>query len=98
MRKILLVAAALGALGLTVPATAQESVTVEYRDLNLDTSDGQKALERRIDRAARNACGMDRRQTGTRIQSSEVTKCYRAALASARQSVAAIVRNGQLGG
>jgi UrcA family protein len=98
MRNILLAAAALGALGMTVPATAQESVAVAYSDLNLATSEGQRTLDGRIDRAARNVCGMDQQRVGTRIRSSDSVKCYRAALANAQQRVAAIVRNEQLGG
>lgn len=62
---------------------------IEHRDLNLSTAEGQKALDRRIDRAARQACGVDSRSTGTRIRSREARECYRDLKAQAYKQFAA---------
>lgn len=55
----ILAAAVLGASVIATPAAAETGVAVKYSDLDLSTERGQQALERRIDSAAREACGMD---------------------------------------
>ena len=69
---------AIALTSLATPALAQEvGFTVEYSDLNLATEAGQKTLERRIDKAARKACGLDARMTGSRVDSNEARECVR---------------------
>ena len=58
----------IAALGLALPTVAiaaeNRSIDVQYSDLNLATPEGQKALERRIDKAAKQVCGADEARTG----------------------------------
>jgi UrcA family protein len=82
-----ILAAALGAAALATPSLAQASA-VKYADLDLGTSSGQAQLERRIDQAAREACGLDAQRSGTRLGSSEAKKCYTETLASVHKQVA----------
>lgn len=98
MRKILIAAAAIASLGTALPASAQESIAVPYRDLNLDTVEGQKALDRRIVNAARKVCGLDEVRTGTRIRPPKEQECYRTAMVQAKARVAAIIAAEQRGG
>ena len=92
--------ATLAALGLALSATSAqaESVNVTYKDLNLDTAAGQKILERRIDAAAREACGFQRQRTGTRVRSPGSRECYEAAKISASEQIAARIKGESLGG
>ncbi|QYU68553.1 UrcA family protein [Leptolyngbya sp. 15MV] len=98
MRRILIAAAAIASLGTALPASAQESIEVTYRDLNLDTAEGQKALDRRIVRAARQVCGLEDIHTGTRIRPAREQQCYRTALVQAKARVAAIIEAEKRGG
>jgi UrcA family protein len=98
MRKILIAAAALATLGVAVPATAQESIAVPYRDLNLATPEGQRALDNRINRAARQVCFLDEVQTGTRLRDPAKQECYRQARLKARQAMASLIAAEQRGG
>ena len=79
-------------------AATQNSVTVEYRDLNLASPEGQAALDRRVSQAARKVCGFDAVRTGTRLAPLKDMDCYREAKAKAKQQVAATVAAQQLGG
>ncbi|MEE4205352.1 MAG: UrcA family protein [Erythrobacter sp.] len=95
MKTFTLAAAALGlaiTAGPVLAAGPDERPTMEVSlaGLDLDTVEGQKMLDKRIDRAARQVCDYDRRRTGTRIRSQESKECYAKAAASARQQVAAI--------
>lgn len=99
------VAAALLAMTLTAaPALATEGtqVKVSYSDLDLTTIEGQRTLERRLDAAARSACGYEQQVTGTRLPSSRVRNCYKQAQAKARNVMATAIENaredGRLGG
>lgn len=93
---------ALAAVALAVPAAASEagavSVGVRYNDLNLATKAGQDELDRRLDRAARSVCGMDRITVGTRLASAESRRCYREARTSLDKRFAALVENRASGG
>ena len=95
----LLLSAALAALA--TPAIAgpaqPSSVDVEFADLDLGTHEGQELLERRIDKAARQICQLDRMQTGSRINSAE-RRCYNRARARVRVQVAQIIEDQQRGG
>ncbi len=93
--------AAAFALALTAAPSFAKDVEVRYADLDLATVEGQKTLEARIDRAAREACDYDSRVTGTRLPSSDAMTCYRKALDSARTMMASKVeaaQDSQLGG
>lgn len=74
------------------------SVTVRHDDLRLDHPRGQKLLEQRIIRAAREVCGMDEQVTATRLRSAETMACYKQARANAMQRYAAVIADHQLGG
>lgn len=97
MKSMLIAFFAAGAVLAGTPAVA-ENVAIQHRDLDLSTAQGQKVLEQRIDRAAREVCGLDAVRTGTRVQSSEAKRCYAQAKAQAKKSLAALVSERQLGG
>jgi UrcA family protein len=67
-------AAVFGATLAAQPALA-ESVTVQYKDLDLSTQAGQKELDRRIDGAAKQLCSADEPLVGSRIPAKEVRDC-----------------------
>jgi UrcA family protein len=94
--------AALGAAALTQPLLAAEeegkSVEVTYADLNLASEQGRAELDRRLDNAARDACGMDDKIVGTRLSSRESKLCYRETRAQLDRQFAAIVKKSQAGG
>lgn len=100
MKTLLLATATLGLIA--TPALAGESEvrtdSFSINDLNLDTAEGQKVLDRRINRAAKNVCRVADINTGTRLKSQEVQNCYARAKASARDQVAALYDARQLGG
>lgn len=92
---VLATAAVLGA-AMAAPASAQapEAVTVRHSDLDLSTEAGQAQLERRIDRAARAACGLNEVSTGTRLPTGFARQCYNDAKARVHEQVAeAIARS-----
>lgn len=86
---LIAVAAALGAALVAPPALA-ESVTVQYKDLDLTTQAGQKELNNRIDTAARKVCGFSQRTTGTRIPDQEARTCVAEAKQKLEKHVAAL--------
>ncbi|MEE4201244.1 UrcA family protein [Erythrobacter sp.] len=101
--KTLAILAAGAALTLTAGAaladnTVPVSKSIEYADLNLDTAAGQKALEYRINSAARDVCGADEVRTGTRIKSPEISACLADARSSAKRQVAAMIAKEKRGG
>ncbi|AKM09559.1 UrcA family protein [Croceicoccus naphthovorans] len=96
MKTVSIIAAAAG-LAIAAPAFA-ESVSVEYSDLNLSTEAGQKELDRRLNNAARQVCGMDQKLTGTRVPSRESRECYKNARAQFEQSIAAVTAKEARGG
>jgi UrcA family protein len=92
---ILAAAAALGvATVFAVPAAAGTSVGVKYSDLDLSTQAGQQKLERRIDSAAREACGMDEVRTGRFTPSTAQRQCYQQTKASVGEQVAQAIAGG----
>ena len=95
--KAVIVAALIASLG--VPAAAQEvSFEVQYRDLNLATAEGQQKLDRRIETAARKACGFGETTTGTRIRSKVAQQCVTELRTKARAQFATIIANEEKGG
>ncbi len=99
---------ALAALGATVtagtagPALANteqnQTIHVEYADLNLATAAGQKTLDQRIIKAARKVCGMGNIRTGAPLYSKKAQDCFISAKASADRQFAAILTDQRLGG
>jgi len=89
-------------LGLAVPSVSSAAETnrlsVGYADLNLETAEGQKSLDRRIDQAVREVCGFNEAPVGTRIVSQDVRTCMTKAKASASERVSAILRQEARGG
>lgn len=82
-------AALLGFAVVSTPAFAEATrVEVTYKDLDLTTAKGQRTLERRLDNAAREACGYDVRTIGTRLASKESSACYKQATAKAKNVMA----------
>lgn len=95
--------AALGIAGTAVtPAFAQEAlhtkVQVRYDDLNLGTVEGQKQLDRRVEKAVRTACRTTSASSGTRLMTQDALACLARARADAKKQVAAVIRNEQRGG
>lgn len=93
-RTLTLAIAAMISLG-TTPALANgdaaRSVEVAYHDLDLTTAKGQKTLDRRVDRAAREVCGLTDVATGTRLPANGAHACYREAKDKIGARVAALV-------
>lgn len=75
------VAATLALVAMTPPSFAatpeqRSAAEVRYADLDLKTDEGRAELGHRIDRAAREVCGLNETQTGTRIPSRSKVECY----------------------
>jgi UrcA family protein len=103
MKTLAIAAAAFGLACTTTPAFATQAMTtkamdIKVDDIDLETTKGQKILERRIDRAARIVCGVGEIRTGTRIRSHEARVCLNEAKAQAREQVAALAADRQRGG
>lgn len=94
MRYPVILAAAL-ATGLAAPALAAPEVTtstaVKYSDLDLATQAGQDQLERRIDSAARAACGLDSVRTDSRVASASARRCYEQTRTNVHKQVAELI-------
>lgn len=70
--------ATIGALFVAQPALAA-AIDVSYEDLDLTTEAGKKELDQRIDRAAKQVCGLNEKTVGTRIPDREAKKCIKQA-------------------
>ena len=95
-----LLAAMLAATVFAVPASASSSgaVNVKYTDLDLNTEAGQAQLERRIDKAAREVCGVGEIHTGSIMPSRASQQCYAQTKATVHEQVAqAIARSNDRG-
>ncbi len=94
-------AASVGFTGLAAPAMAgteiKTSETVSYAGLDLNTIEGQKMLEQRVESAARRVCGYNEARTNTRLRG-DAKSCLVKARASARQQAAAIIEDQRRGG
>ncbi|MBX7513969.1 UrcA family protein [Qipengyuania sp. GH38] len=74
---IMLTALALAVPGAASAAKAQEeSIAIEYRDLNLSSPEGLERLEYRVEAAARKVCGLDESSLGSRIRNRDAQRCY----------------------
>lgn len=102
MKTFALSAAVLGLAVTAAPAFAgpveHQSKTVSTAGLDLATPEGQKLLDQRIERVAREVCGISDSRTGTRMRSVRARKCLTEARASAKRQVASMGSNVQLGG
>ncbi len=82
--------------------SAQERDTrttgVSYTDLDLNTDEGTTELDRRIDNAAKEVCGMGERQTGSHMVSRDARSCYRDAKRQLDQHFAQVVEEQRRGG
>lgn len=72
--------------------------TISTSDLNLATPEGQRQLDRRVDRAVRKVCRTTNPATGTRIMNQDQRNCLANARSSAKQQVAALIAAEQRGG
>jgi UrcA family protein len=85
-----------------VPAAAEVAdknvAAVQYRDLDLATDAGREELERRLDKAARDVCGMSDVVTGSRIRSREARQCYAQARSQMTEQFALLVERQGSGG
>lgn len=86
---VIFAAAAFGFALLSPPALAQQGapLAIKTSDLDLATEAGQAQLARRVDAAAREACGMEAVRSGTRLPSRAASKCYEEAKAAATRQV-----------
>jgi UrcA family protein len=87
-------ALALGAAVLAAPVAAKDeapTVGVHYGDLDLSSPDGQRQLDLRLERAAREVCGMDEKMTGSHLRADHSRVCYREARRNLDQQYAQLV-------
>lgn len=95
--------AALGLAGAAVsPAMAGNArpmtIRVPTADINLATPAGQKTLDQRVEKAARQVCRTINAATGTRLMNKDARTCLAKARNDARQQVAALTTGQQRGG
>jgi UrcA family protein len=97
------VAATLALVALTPPSFAatpeqRPAAEVRYHDLDLKTDEGKTELNRRIEKAARNVCGLDQAPTtGSRMHSRSQTECFRNAMRQIEPQFARLVDSGNGG-
>ena len=87
-------ALALTAAVLAAPVLAADeapSVGVRYGDLDLTTAAGQRQLDRRLERAAREVCGLNERAVGSHHRPQHSRECYREARRHLDQQYAELV-------
>lgn len=88
MKTLFVSAAAIVAILGTVPALAQaNSVAVDYSDLNVGSVKGQETLQRRIAKAARQACNVGGSHDIATLTREK--KCLKVAFKSAERQLAA---------
>lgn len=92
-----------GAALLAAPAvSAQERDTrttgVTVTDLDLSTDEGRAEMDRRIENAAKEVCGMGERSIGSNIATRESRQCYRDAKRQMERHFAQLVEDQRRGG
>jgi UrcA family protein len=94
-----ILAAVLAATAFATPALAAgNGVAVRYSDLDLSTADGQAKLEQRINKAAREVCGVNEVTSGTRLPARSSVECYERTRQTVHDQVAeAIARDNDRG-
>lgn len=102
MKTLALATATIGLALSATPAFAgtgeARSQEISFAGLDLDTAEGQRMLDQRIERAAREVCGYDELSVGTRIRSNEARYCVAKARTTAKQQVAAMLEDQRRGG
>lgn len=73
------------------------TVHVRYADLDLSTQEGQGTLERRLDHAAQEVCGIDPRTSGRALPTTESRSCYRETIKNFEREIAARAEQQQRG-
>jgi len=68
---------------------AARTIAVRYSDLDMTSNNGRQELQRRIEVAARDVCGMSERPTGSFTPSSSSRSCYVRALNAVEPQVQA---------
>ncbi len=97
MKKIIAaLALATVAIGGTAASAQQDDTAVRYDDLDLSTKKGVKVLERRIDTAAKDVCGVTR--SATRVISADTRDCVKTFKANAMNQFAAVIEQQRRGG
>ena len=93
--------AALAAASLATPALADEgrayTAEVRYSDLDLSTQAGRKALDFRVEKAARDVCRVEESIVGTRILPKDRRICYREARRQIDRQVAVLTLGDPVG-
>lgn len=94
-----LAAALVSGAMLASPVMAEEAMSIEvrYSDLDLSTQEGQDSLERRLNRAAEQVCGINPRVTGVALPSTESRRCYRETVEQFERQIATIAERQQRG-
>ena len=77
------------AMAATADAGAERTIAVRFSDLDMTSDSGQQELQRRIEVAARDVCGMSERPTGSFTPSSSSRSCYVRALNAVEPQVQA---------
>ncbi len=102
MKTLALATATIGLAFTATPAFADTDALrtqeVSFAGIDLETAEGQRMLEQRIERAAQEVCGYDELAVGTRIRSSSARDCMTKARASAKRQVATIIEDQRRGG
>lgn len=83
---------------LSAAETDHRTTGVVYSDLDLKSETGRAELEQRIDRAAKQVCGIGESTVGTRIRSRDARECYAQAKRELDEHFAEILRDSHLGG
>lgn len=69
---------------------AERTIAVRYSDLDTNSSNGLQELQRRIEVAARDVCGMSERPTGSFTPSTSSRACYVRAISTTEHELAAL--------
>jgi UrcA family protein len=94
-------ALALAAAVAAAPVAATDeapTIGVRYGDLDLTSAAGQRQLDIRLERAAREVCGLDEKVVGSHLRSKHSRECYREARRELDQQYAQLVSRKTAGG
>jgi UrcA family protein len=80
------------------PAKETRGVSVSYEDLDLGSDEGRAELDRRIENAAKQACGVNEHEVGSRIVSRDARRCVREAKRNIDDNFADLINEQQRGG
>jgi UrcA family protein len=94
-------ALALAAAFVAAPVAAKDeapTIGVRYGDLDLTSAAGQRQLDLRLERAARDVCGLDEKRVGSLLPSLHSRDCYREARRDLDQQYALLLSRKSAGG